>query len=73
MNGLGPEMINRARPGPGWPIQVRTLCGNDAPAEIRSAGRAARSALWRQIKSRAVGCPVVATTCDEPTSLGPPS
>jgi xylulokinase len=50
--------------------QVEQLCGKQRPAEIRSAGGAARSALWRQIKADTLGCPVAATTCPEPTSLG---
>ena len=50
--------------------QVDQLCGNDRPSEIRSVGGAARSRLWRQIKASALGCPVVATDCPEPTSLG---
>ena len=50
--------------------QVDQLCGDDRPAEIRCAGGAARSDLWRQIKADILNCPVVATACPEPTSLG---
>jgi xylulokinase len=50
--------------------QVEVLCGNEKPEFIRSAGGAAASELWQQIKSDKVGCSVEATTCKEPTSLG---
>jgi len=50
--------------------QVRRLTGGVTPEGIRSVGGAARSDLWRQIKANTLRCPVVATTCPEPTSLG---
>ncbi len=50
--------------------QVGRLTGKAAPEGIRSVGGAARSDVWRQIKANTLGCPVVATTCPEPTSLG---
>lgn len=50
--------------------QVDELCSGRKPAEIRSLGGAARSEFWRQVKSDALGCRVVATVCPEPTSLG---
>lgn len=49
---------------------VRALCGGEFPAEIRSAGGAARSDRWLQIKADMLGIPVAATRCAEPTSLG---
>jgi xylulokinase len=39
-------------------------------SEVRSAGGAARSATWLQIKADVLGVPVRATECPEPTSLG---
>jgi len=50
--------------------QIRALCGSNLPTHITSAGGGARSALWLKIKSRNLGIPFIATTCDEPTSLG---
>lgn len=51
--------------------QVTRVCGQDEPpAEIRCAGGAARSELWRQIKAAVLDCPIAATACPEPTSLG---
>lgn len=50
--------------------QLNTLTGDVRPAYIRSAGGAARSPLWLQIKSDVIGLPVQATECTEPTSLG---
>jgi xylulokinase len=50
--------------------QVGTLCGEQRPTEVRSAGGAARSKLWQRIKSEKLGCPVMASECEEPTSLG---
>lgn len=50
--------------------QVRALCRDRSPVEIRSAGGAARSDLWLQIKADLLGVPVTATQCPEPTSLG---
>jgi xylulokinase len=50
--------------------QVAALSGEAMPREIRSAGGAARSAVWLQIKADVLGLPVRATQCPEPTSLG---
>ncbi|MBN1912594.1 MAG: FGGY-family carbohydrate kinase [Pirellulales bacterium] len=50
--------------------QVGQLTGGTTPEIIRSVGGAARSRLWRQIKANTLRCPVVATACAEPTSLG---
>ena len=50
--------------------QIERLYGQEHPTEIRSVGGAARSDLWLQIKADVLGCPVLGTTCQEPTSLG---
>lgn len=50
--------------------QVAAISGTTRPEEIRSAGGAARSPLWLQIKADVLGVPVRATQCPEPTSLG---
>jgi xylulokinase len=50
--------------------QIRTLCNEATPADVRCAGGAARSDLWLQIKADMLGVPTIATTCPEPTSLG---
>lgn len=50
--------------------QVDTLCSLNRPEFVRSAGGATASELWQQIKTEKVGCPVEATACIEPTSLG---
>ena len=50
--------------------QVAAVAGEILPGEIRSAGGAARDALWLQIKADVLGVPVRATQCPEPTSLG---
>ncbi len=50
--------------------QVAAISGASRPEEIRSAGGAARSPLWLQIKADVLGIPVRATQCPEPTSLG---
>jgi xylulokinase len=50
--------------------QTLALGGGSLPAEIRSAGGAARSDLWLQIKADVLGVPFRATQCPEPTSLG---
>jgi len=50
--------------------QTLTLRGGTLPAEVRSAGGAARSDLWLQIKADVLGVPFRATQCPEPTSLG---
>jgi xylulokinase len=50
--------------------QTLMLCGGTRPAEVRSAGGAARSDLWLQIKADVLGVPLRATQCPEPTSLG---
>lgn len=49
---------------------LATLCAGGRPSEVRSAGGAARSTLWLQIKADVIHVPFVATTCPEPTSLG---
>ena len=59
------EVVARALGG-----QVASVAGATLPAEIRSAGGAARSAVWLQIKADMLGVPVRATQCPEPTSLG---
>ncbi len=50
--------------------QVADLSGGSVPAEIRSAGGAARSDVWLQIKANTLGTKFVAMECEEPTSLG---
>lgn len=50
--------------------QVQGLCGSQRPGWVRAVGGAARSGLWRQIKADVLDCPVAATLCAEPTSLG---
>lgn len=50
--------------------QVDVLCGDARPQAVYSAGGAARSKLWRHLKSEALGCPVIAVKGPEPTSLG---
>jgi xylulokinase len=50
--------------------QVRAVCRETDPTEVRSAGGAARSDLWLQIKADMLGVPFRATLCPEPTSLG---
>lgn len=50
--------------------QVATISGGVSPTEVRSAGGAARSDLWLQIKADSLGVPMIATQCPEPTSLG---
>lgn len=50
--------------------QIRQLCGDDRPSQVRSCGGAARSDLWLQIKADVCRIPFVALTCPEPTSLG---
>lgn len=50
--------------------QVSTLVGSNLPAIVRSVGGAAHSELWRQIKAKQLGRPVVQVDCAEPTSLG---
>lgn len=50
--------------------QVATISDGVPPTEVRSAGGAARSDAWLQIKADALGAAVVATHCPEPTSLG---
>ncbi len=50
--------------------QIDHLCGENRPAEIRSAGGAARNDLWSQIKADTLAVPFVAMECEEPTSLG---
>ena len=48
----------------------RAVGGGALPTEVRSAGGAARSPLWLQIKADVLGVPFRATQCPEPTSLG---
>lgn len=50
--------------------QVAAIAAGTGVEEIRSAGGAARSGLWLQIKADVLGVPVRATQCEEPTSLG---
>jgi xylulokinase len=50
--------------------QVRAVCRGAEPTEVRSAGGAARSELWLQIKADVLGVPFRSTQCPEPTSLG---
>jgi len=59
------ETVARALGG-----QVTSLTPGVPPAVIRSAGGAARSELWLQIKADMLGVAVTATECPEPTSLG---
>lgn len=51
---------------------IATLGSNEQHrfTEVRSAGGAARSETWLQIKADVLGIPVRATECPEPTSLG---
>ena len=46
------------------------LCAENRPQVIRSAGGAAKSALWRSIKQSTLNCRFEAPDCPEPTSLG---
>jgi len=50
--------------------QVQSLCANHLPTEIRSAGGAARSDTWLQIKANTLAIPFLSLQCEEPTSLG---
>ncbi len=50
--------------------QVYQLDPDHKPAEIHTTGGAARSDLWLQIKADTLGVPILATACEEPTSLG---
>lgn len=50
--------------------QVNALCGDARPTVIKSAGGAAKSKVWLDIKSQIVGIPCVGVDCEEPTSLG---
>jgi xylulokinase len=50
--------------------QFADLAGGAMPSEIRSAGGAARSDVWLQIKANVLGTKFVAMECEEPTSLG---
>ncbi|HTL28524.1 MAG TPA: FGGY-family carbohydrate kinase, partial [Tepidisphaeraceae bacterium] len=50
--------------------QVNDLSGGEMPSEIRSAGGAARSDVWLQIKANRLKTKFVAMECEEPTSLG---
>ena len=50
--------------------QLEQLCGASRPTEIHSVGGAARSPVWMGIKANALGLPLRAVACPEPTSLG---
>jgi len=50
--------------------QVGELCAGRKPTKVQSSGGAARSKIWQRIKSKKLDCPVVASECEEPTSLG---
>jgi len=50
--------------------QIEKLNATDPTMPITSVGGAARSPLWRQIKSKRLNRPVQTTDCPEPTSLG---
>ena len=50
--------------------QVQAIACGTAATEIRSAGGAARSELWLEIKADVLGVPVRPMQCPEPTSLG---
>jgi sugar (pentulose or hexulose) kinase len=50
--------------------QLADLSHGEMPIEIRSAGGAARSDVWLQIKANRLKTKVVAMECEEPTSLG---
>jgi xylulokinase len=50
--------------------QLAQLCGASRPEELHSVGGAARSRVWMEIKANALGLPVRAVACPEPTSLG---
>ncbi len=50
--------------------QVHSLSPAGRPHDVRSAGGAATSDFWCQIKADILGIPILAPTCPEPTSLG---
>lgn len=50
--------------------QVNLLCKSASPHGLVSVGGAARNDLWLAIKASRLGCPITATQCEEPTSLG---
>src|SRR5207237_7642144 len=50
--------------------QVTSLSPGEMPPVIRSAGGAARSDVWLQIKADVLGTTFEAIDCPEPTSLG---
>jgi sugar (pentulose or hexulose) kinase len=50
--------------------QVSLLSGSDLPPVVIAAGGGARSQLWLDIKSKAIGRPVRAVNCLEPTGRG---
>jgi len=50
--------------------QLTQLCGTSRPKQIHSVGGAARSTVWMEIKANALGLPLRAVACPEPTSLG---
>lgn len=50
--------------------QICQLCTPQPVRQVRSAGGAARSDVWLQIKADVLNLPLVTTACPEPTSLG---
>jgi sugar (pentulose or hexulose) kinase len=50
--------------------QVERLCGDERPRRVIAAGGAARSELWRTIKSQRLGVPVEPAACEEAACLG---
>lgn len=50
--------------------QVRSLCPDAQPAQVRLIGGAARGDVWLRAAATACDVPVVAVDCPEPTSLG---
>jgi sugar (pentulose or hexulose) kinase len=50
--------------------QVDALCESARPRGLVSVGGAARNDFWLAIKANRLGCPITATACEEPTSLG---
>jgi xylulokinase len=50
--------------------QVRSLCPEGTPGEIRAAGGASRNDDWLQLKANVLGAPFASLECQEPTSLG---
>ena len=50
--------------------QIRSLCPDKLPSEIRSAGGAAKNDQWLQLKANTLKTAFVSLRCEEPTSLG---